>query len=202
MSDIFTEYPETGRAENERLRSTIDRLQAELAEKRWRNLDLEEKLAEAYQLRDAHHTESIEVRLELEQVRAELAEAKLERDTALTDRHDTFADMQTRAEQVEYELASANARIGEMAAAAEAGGLGWMPVFTRAERAEAESDSLRATIDNMRAMNVKLTYEATGKVLAAEAREKALREALLKLVDKPLTDGTSPAALEKDDDDL
>ena len=48
----------------------------------------------------------------------------------------------------------------------------------RAERAEAEADSLRATINNMRAMNIKLTFEATGKVLAAEAERDAMREAL------------------------
>lgn len=51
----------------------------------------------------------------------------------------------------------------------------------RAERAEAEADSLRNTVDNMRAMNIKLTWEATGKTLAAEAERAAMREAVRKI---------------------
>jgi hypothetical protein len=52
----------------------------------------------------------------------------------------------------------------------------------RAERAEAEADSLRATINNMRAMNIKLTFEATGKVLSAEAECEVLREVAAELL--------------------
>jgi hypothetical protein len=35
----------------------------------------------------------------------------------------------------------------------------------RAERAEAEADSLRTTVDNMRTINMQLTIEATARVM-------------------------------------
>jgi hypothetical protein len=52
----------------------------------------------------------------------------------------------------------------------------WCEDIARAERAEAEADSLRNIIDNMRVMNIKITLEAAGKVLAAEAERDAGRE--------------------------
>jgi hypothetical protein len=147
MSDIFTEYPETGRAENERLRSTIDRLQAELTEAR---------AALAKKTNDA------KLLLEGLTMEANLLAAV----EALNEAGNNELDLVLRNLKVadsEGDLMPAEAAEKRQDAL---------------ERAEAESDMLRAAIDNMRAMNVKLTYEATGKVLAAEERIVELEKRL------------------------
>lgn len=148
--------------------SDRDRLRAELAAIKERVACYWQPMAEAWQRDAAAKDASI---AELEKDNSEIAIEALSDHRAL----------HARAEKAEADCAAVivdTAR--ELGCFADNEGILAAIATLRddCKRAEAEADSLRNTIDNMRAMNIKLTLEATGKVLAAEAERDALRVTL------------------------